>query len=343
MNLEELELYELILKDEEDGVYANSLVSEPAIERDFIFFNKQEMEFQSVSEEKRLVAGPLLIPNKKILRVNEDGIPYTIFFSPETIEQISRKFMKNKYNSEVTIEHGNSKVDGVYLTESWLVEQSAKDKSNVYGFTLPRGTWFGIYKVDNDEIWQKVKNGDVKGFSVEALLEHKASSVKPSQLFSKNIDDLTEWESELVLGHLMKVLELKKKVELESYSDYGQEIRNNAKRGIELNDKVNNKCATQVGKVRAQQLADGESISLDTIKRMYSYLSRAETYYDETNTEACGTISYLLWGGKSALSWSRNKLRELGELVEGEGVNPSIPASTYPGEVAKKKKKDESK
>ena len=129
---------------------------------------------------------------------------------------------------------------------------------------------------------------------------------------------------------------LKKKVQLETYSDYGQEIRNNAKRGIELNDKVNNKCATQTGKVRAQQLADGEPISVETIKRMYSYLSRAETYYDETDTTACGTISYLLWGGKSALSWSRNKLRELGELIEneGEGANPSIPNSTYPGEIA---------
>ena len=100
----------------------------------------------------------------------------------------------------------------------------------------------------------------------------------------------------------------------ESYSDYGQEIRNNAKRGIELNDKVGNKCATQTGKVRAQQLADGEPISLDTVKRMYSYLSRAEVYYDETDTTACGTISYLLWGGKSALSWSRNKLKQLGEI-----------------------------
>lgn len=341
MNLDDLQLYELILKDEEDGVYANSLVSSPAIERDFVFLNKQQMDFQSVNDEKRLVAGPLLIPNKKILRMSEDGIPYTIFFSPETIEKISRKFMKNKYNSEVTIEHGNKKVDGIYLTESWLIEQSAKDKSNVYGFTLPRGTWFGIYKVDNDEIWEKVKNGDVKGFSVEMLAEHIPSSIKPSQLFSKDIEELTDWESELILGHIMKVLELKKKVELESYSDYGQEIRNNAKRGIELNDKVNNKCATQVGKVRAQQLANGEPITLETIKRMYSYLSRAETYYDETDTEACGTISYLLWGGKSALSWSRNKLRELGEL-ELEGVNPSIPSSTYPGEVAKKKK-DESK
>jgi hypothetical protein len=103
---------------------------------------------------------------------------------------------------------------------------------------------------------------------------------------------------------------------MESYSDYGQSISNNAKRGIELNEKVGNKCATQVGKVRAQQLANGEPISLETIRRMYSYLSRAETYYDESDTKACGTISYLLWGGKSALSWSRNKLRELGELED---------------------------
>jgi hypothetical protein len=65
---------------------------------------------------------------------------------------------------------------------------------------------------------------------------------------------------------------------------------------------------------------------------MYSYLSRAETYYDETDTEACGTISYLLWGGKAALSWSRNKLRELGLLEEDE-AQPSV-SSTYPGEAA---------
>ena len=101
---------------------------------------------------------------------------------------------------------------------------------------------------------------------------------------------------------------------METYSDYGSGVRNNAKRGIELNKKVNNKCATSVGKVRAQQLARGEKLSLSTIKRMYSYLSRAETYYDPSDSKACGTISYLLWGGKAGLNWSRGKLRELGEL-----------------------------
>lgn len=102
----------------------------------------------------------------------------------------------------------------------------------------------------------------------------------------------------------------------ESYNDYPDSVSNNAKRGIELNDAVNNKCATNVGKIRAQQLSQKEKISIDVIQRMYSYLSRAETYYDENDTKACGTISYLLWGGKAGLNWSRKKLRELGLLNE---------------------------
>jgi phage head maturation protease len=96
-----------------------------------------------------------------------------------------------------------------------------------------------------------------------------------------------------------------------SYSDYPDAVSNNAKRGIELNEKVGNKCATQVGKVRGQQLANKEPITEDTIKRMYSYLSRAEVYYDADNTEACGTISFLLWGGKAGLRWSESKLKEI--------------------------------
>jgi hypothetical protein len=108
------------------------------------------------------------------------------------------------------------------------------------------------------------------------------------------------------------------KLNLKTYGDYGSGVRNNAKRGIELNKKVNNRCATSVGKIRAQQLARGEKLSVSTIKRMYSYLSRAETYYDAGDSKACGTISYLLWGGKAGLAWSRGKLRELGEIELAE-------------------------
>ena len=103
-------------------------------------------------------------------------------------------------------------------------------------------------------------------------------------------------------------------VKFKTYSAYPDAVSNNAKRGIELNEKVGNKCATQVGKVRAQQLAKGESVSFDTVRRMYSYLSRAEEYYDESDSQACGTISYLLWGGKAGLRWAEKIMREEGKL-----------------------------
>jgi hypothetical protein len=335
-------LYELMIEDEAtDEVFAVSFVESPAIERDFVFFGK-EVHFQAVDDEKRLVAGPLLIPNKKILRFDGEGNEYFVYFSEDTVEKLARKFLMKKYNDSVTVEH-EQKVKGVNLVESWVIEQSQKDKSNIYGYTLPKKTWFGIYKVENEDVWKKVKDGTFKGFSVEALVEHRKSDLKLS--LEKTIDELTEEEAEVFLSQIKALIKKdkryksKQRIEMESYSDYGSGISNNAKRGIELNEKNGNKCATQTGKVRAQQLANGEAISVETIKRMYSYLSRAESFYDENDMNACGTISYLLWGGKSALSWSRNKLRELGLLEEGE-AQPSI-TSTYPGEVAKKKKKDD--
>lgn len=97
-----------------------------------------------------------------------------------------------------------------------------------------------------------------------------------------------------------------------SYSDYPQAVRDAAKRGIRLNDEVNNKCATQVGKVRAQQLANGDPVTILTVQRMYSYLSRAATYYNPADDRACGTISYLLWGGEPALRWAERVLKQEG-------------------------------
>jgi hypothetical protein len=134
---------------------------------------------------------------------------------------------------------------------------------------------------------------------------------------------------------------------MESYSDYPDGVKNNAKRALEYADKNGwGSCGTPVGKQRANQLAKGEPISVDTIKRMYSFLSRHEGDL-ETSTaygDGCGKLMYDAWGGKAGLGWSRNKLRTLGLLTETEsaasGYMPSIPNSSYPGEVAKKKKKD---
>ena len=317
------EIYELVIEDENiDGIFAISLVQDPAIEADFVYFDKEKVLFSSVDNEQRLVMGAILIPNKKILRIDGEGKTYHVFFKPETIKRLSEMYLKNKYTDKATLEH-NEKINGVTLVESWIKESASKDKSALYNLNAPVGSWLGTFKIDNDTIWNDyVKTGDVKGFSIEGLFGHSLVSANEIFNFEKDISLFSEVEAEILLEKIKDMFE--------SYSDYSEAIRNNAKRGIELNDKVGNKCATQVGKVRAQQIANGEKLSVETIQRMYSYLSRAEVYYDETDTEACGTISYLLWGGKAALSWSRNKLRELGLLAEME-AQPSI-ASSYPGE-----------
>jgi hypothetical protein len=336
-------LYELRIEDDTDEVFAISLVESPAIESDFIYFDKEVIQFAKIDNEQRMLIGPILIPDKKILRVDGEGNPYHVFFSKETVKKLAQNYLMKKYTDKATLEH-DAKIKNVNLVESW-VKDGKLDKSNNYGLNLPEGTWVGMFKITDDTIWNDyVKTGKVKGFSVEALLEHKL--VKASIIdLDKDIEELSENEVEVLLSQIKAIIRKDKRfakgqrIEMESYSDYGSGISNNAKKGIDLNDKNNNKCATPVGKVRAQQLAKGEPISVETIKRMYSYLSRAEAYYDESDMNACGTISYLLWGGKAALSYSRNKLRELGLLEEAE-AQPSI-TSSYPGEVAKKKKQRE--
>jgi uncharacterized protein YacL (UPF0231 family) len=340
-----MKLYELKIEDENvDEVFAISLVESPAMESDFVYFDKEEIQFAAIDKEEQMLIGAVLIPEKKILRIDGEGQPYHVFFSKDTVKKLAQNYLMKKYTDKATLEH-DSKIKNVFLVESWIKEGKL-DKSNQYGLSLPVGTWVGLFKITDDKLWKDyVKTGKVKGFSIEGLFEHKlveASFI--DELLEKDIDKLSEVEAEIALAKITAIIKKDnryakgKRIEMESYSDYGSGISNNAKKGIELNEKNNNKCATQVGKVRAQQLAKGEPISVETIKRMFSYLSRAETYYDETDMNACGTISYLMWGGKSALSWSRNKLRELGLLTETE-TNPSIPNSSYAGEPAKGKGK----
>ena len=320
-----MKLFELVIEDEKvDEVFAISLVDNPAIEAMGYFFDKEQVQFREINKEQGLFIAPILIPNKRILRVDGKGETYEVFFSPETIKRLSQMYLEKKYTDSITEEH-KTKVEGVNLVESWLVESVSKDKSSLYNLKAPIGSWVGTFKIDNEELREKFRKGELRAVSIEGMFEHmeRPSELKLKQLFSKQIEDLDDAEAELFLETMKQLFE--------SYSDYPDDVKNNAKRGIELNENQGNKCATQTGKVRAQQLANGEPISVDTIQRMYSYLSRAETYYDPNKTTECGTISYLLWGGKSALSWSRNKLRELGILEEGE--QPQI-TSTYPGEVS---------
>lgn len=294
--------------DEVSGIEAVSIVESPAIEEDFIALKSTEFKFAEVNKEKRILMGAALIPNKPIYRRNEDN-EYYIYFSRETVRKASELFFIRGNHNKSTLEH-ELPLEGLVAVESWIVEDKEKDKTTLYGMDVPLGTWMLSMKVLNDDVWNNyVKTGKVKGFSIEGYFADRAE--RPNEP-----NNLSVWEEEEEAYLLEELKTVLSGVDLESYADYPEAVSNNAKRGIELNEKVNNKCATQVGKVRAQQLAQGNAVSVETIKRMFSYLSRASEYYDEGDNEACGTISYLLWGGKAGLRWAGSKLRELDLLEE---------------------------
>jgi len=304
-----MRIVELILDEESElGIEAISVVENPAIEEDFVALKSQEFKLAEIDGERRILMGALLIPNKPIYRRNGED-EYYIYFSKDTVLKASQMYLMNSKQNNSTLEH-QYELEGLSLVESWIVEDKVHDKSVKFGMDLPLGTWVGSVKVNNDKIWNEfVKTGKVKGFSIEGYFADKMERPK-DQTIKDELAAIEEAEAEYLLSQVIAVL-TNEDVELESYSDYPSSVSNNAKRGLKLNEAVSNKCATQVGKVRAQQLAQGKPISKETIKRMYSYLSRAEAYYKPEDTEACGTISFLLWGGKSAKTWAEAKLKQL--------------------------------
>ena len=204
-----MKLYELTVEDENvDEVFAISLVENPAIESDFIYFDKEEIRFASISDEKRIVLGPILLPDKKILRVDAMGEPYEVFFTKETVAKLAQNYLMKKYQGEATLEH-DKKIKDVVLVESWIKESKLNDKSNAYGLNLPVGAWVGMFKINNDDIWNNyVKTGKVKGFSIEGAFEHQL--IKASQelaILEKEITELSEVEASIVLKKLKKMLE----------------------------------------------------------------------------------------------------------------------------------------
>ena len=335
-----MKLYELVIEDiETDEVFAISLVESPAIESDFVYFNKEEVRFAKVDDEKRMLIGPILIPDKRILRIDGEGNPYHVFFTKETVKRLAENYLMKKYNDSATLEHGDRKIKGVHLVQSWI-KDGKLDKSNNYGMALPEGSWVGMFKITDDKLWNDyVKTGKVQGFSIEGLFGHQLVKASQEIDLDKDISELTEEEANIFLSQLKALIrkdnryKSKKRIDMESYSDYPDGVKNNAKRALEWADKNGwGSCGTPVGKQRANQLAKGEPISVDTIKRMYSFLSRHEGDL-ETSTaygDGCGKLMYDAWGGKAGLAYSRNKLRELGLLTE---TKVGVPHYTKDGKL----------
>jgi len=296
-----MRIVELIIDDKEDlnGIEAVSIVEFPAIESNFIALS-EHLELAKVDDEKRILMGAALIPNKKIYRRNGED-EYYIFFSNDTVRKASELFLMNSNQNNATLEH-DKKLKDLSVVESWIVEDTEMDKSKKYGLNAPVGTWMVSMKVNNDAIWNDfVKTGKVKGFSIEGYfsdkLEMSLQIAKEQELVNKIKDIILNDE--------------KKKIDLESYTDYPQQATENAKIALRYAEENGwGSCGTPVGKARANQLANREPISENTIARMASF-ERQRQNSDRPLGEGCGRLMWLAWGGDAGVEWASRKLKQI--------------------------------
>lgn len=335
-----MRIIELLIDEDEllSGIEAISIVDRPAIQEHFVALNEQQRhQLAEVDKEKRILMGAALVPNKHIYRADGED-EYYIYFSEDTVRKASELFLMRGNQNKSTLEH-QAELYGLSVVESWIVEDEVHDKSVKYGMELPVGTWMVSMKVNNDDVWENyVKTGLVKGFSIEGYFTDKVNMGE--------VSSFDEAEANEILLEVEDFLQ-EKMLKLKTYSDYPEGVVSNAKRVLEWVDKNGwGSCGTAVGKRRASQLASKSNLTVSTIKRMYSFLSRhkGDLEASKSYSDGCGKLMYDAWGGKAALRWSRSKLKELGEIdlaeVDDKGnvkSSPKAPKSGTPNKNPKGK------
>lgn len=185
-------IYRAIIEDETSGMFTVSLVDFPAVESNFLCFNEQHkpLQFKVDNEEKRIVTGVLMRCNHPIYRIGISGMEYYIMFDKPTIEKMAEKWLKDGLHGNVNLMHNpEAYVDGVLLKEVYF--KDIERGINPMGFEdIEDGSLFGTYHIVNDDVWNAVKNGDFKGFSIECYVDVEEVKEETEETLLMDIMDL---------------------------------------------------------------------------------------------------------------------------------------------------------
>lgn len=181
--MKELDLIELFIDDEksDNGIQAISLVESPAIEENFVALSKHKVEFKAIDEDKRIIIGLALVPDKPIYRRKKD-YEYNITFSKDTVRKGAEMYLKSLRNNNTTLEH-KQLTSGASIIESWIVEDTDKDKTALYNLNATKGSWAVVMKIDNEDVWKDIKDKKYLGLSIEGVFsEYKEDMSKPNEV-----------------------------------------------------------------------------------------------------------------------------------------------------------------
>lgn len=189
----ELPIYELMINEDlQDDAEVSfiALVDKPAIQKNWNAF-KENVKFQIVSEDKRIISGPVMLADVPIYRNDSVNGEYYVVFTKDTIFKIAQKFFKKGYQANVNLMHdSNQQVEGVTMFESFISDVD-RGILPMKGFEdAPDGSWFGSFKVEDDKVWEMIKEGKFKGFSVEGVFEYQKAKTKEAQLLDSIKDIL---------------------------------------------------------------------------------------------------------------------------------------------------------
>lgn len=171
MNINGIPVYNATLDAEECGIYRISLVDYPAVESDFLAFAEQKevVKFRVADEEKRIIRGVIMRADFPIYRVSEEGQEYYIVYTKEVIRQMAEKFVAEHRLNDVNVMHiPMSNVEGVAMVQLYIKDAEAGIAP--VGFAhIEEGSLFAEYHISNDEVWERVKAGEFRGFSLEGV------------------------------------------------------------------------------------------------------------------------------------------------------------------------------
>lgn len=178
-----MKVFYINIDDELTGINAISLVESPAVEKDFLCFSKEKETVKlNFDNAKRVISGVVCLADTPIYRYNERYGEYYVVFSKETIQKMVEKFAKMDLFKSVNLQHDDTKfVDGIYMFESYIINKE-RGINPVEFSDIPDGSWIASYKVENDELWDEIINGNkLNGFSLQGLfeLEEKFTEQKP--------------------------------------------------------------------------------------------------------------------------------------------------------------------
>ena len=192
------EILELIINEEDDdsGISFISLVDQPATEKLWLKFNKQQplnFEFKIQDEEKRIVSGYFMVADLPIPRLNDLNEKFFVVFKKDTINKIVNKFFKQGYSNKINLMH-DQETEGVCLIESLIIDNERGSVAPKGFEKVPDGSWWGSMRGENNEVWELVKNGNVKGFSVEGMFGQDKSRNIQEKIINKIRDVISNYK-----------------------------------------------------------------------------------------------------------------------------------------------------